>query len=263
MKKISPDNIVKIFVFILLALISFVVYIFYYYAWEKSSIIEYNPGLGSKGIKFIYSIMGPGMKSDLSLFWRPLGVSTDSFDNCYVADTNNKRLCIFDANGRFLYEVGEYGIANPPGFQDSDWKGGQFAFPYGIAVALDGRIYVADMLNGRIQVFSPKGEFLDYFPKEKGFDPSSPKHNLMLHPQNITIKNRKVYVCDSFRVAVFDLDGNLINSIGRNRISGAEGFLDHPNGIAVGNDGTIYVADTNNFRIQAFTPDNQVKWVYG
>ncbi|MCK4776795.1 MAG: hypothetical protein KAS39_00355, partial [Actinomycetia bacterium] len=192
MKK--SELLIKVFIFILLALTSASIYVFFSYSWEKGGIVEFKPSLGSKGIMFIFSINGPGLKSNLDYFWRPLGIAADSADNCYVDDTNNKRICVFDPNGKFLFEFGKFGIANPPGYQSSTWEGGQFAFPYGIAVAPDGRIYVADMLNGRIQYFTPKGEFIDFFPKEKGFDPSSPKHNLMLHPQNIVIKNKKIYV---------------------------------------------------------------------
>src|SRR6185295_18821931 len=37
---------------------------------------------------------------------------------------------------------------------------GQFHLPHGIAVAADGRVFVCDRENDRIQIFSPDGEYL-------------------------------------------------------------------------------------------------------
>ena len=37
---------------------------------------------------------------------------------------------------------------------------GQFYLPHGIAVAADGRVFVCDRENDRIQIFSPDGEYL-------------------------------------------------------------------------------------------------------
>ena len=37
---------------------------------------------------------------------------------------------------------------------------GQFYLPHGIAVGADGRVYVCDRENDRIQIFSPEGEYL-------------------------------------------------------------------------------------------------------
>ena len=38
---------------------------------------------------------------------------------------------------------------------------GQFNLSHGVGVAADGRVFVADRENDRIQIFSPTGEFLD------------------------------------------------------------------------------------------------------
>ncbi len=258
------DKLFKLLAIILLIIVLALAYYYFTHHWGKGGFVERYPGATPPpGIEFLYSIYGPGPKSPVPYFWRPLAVRVDKNKNLYVSDTNNRRICVFDWQGRFIFEFGSFGVANPPGEIESTWRGGQFAFPYGIDVSEDGRIYVADMLNGRVQYFDNDGDFIDFFPKEKAFDPELLGHKFMLHPQNLTVKGDKVYVCDSFRVAIFSLEGKHIRSIGSKKIGFAEGWLDHPNGVAVGNDGTIYVADTNNFRIQAFTPDNKLKWVYG
>ena len=65
------------------------------------------------------------------------------------ADTNNNRLQKFTSEGRFLRAIGRPGEAD-----------GEFSNPDGIAVDLDGSIYVADTGNQRVQKLKPDGSFL-------------------------------------------------------------------------------------------------------
>jgi sugar lactone lactonase YvrE len=65
-----------------------------------------------------------------------------------------------------------------------------------------------------------------------------------------------VFVADTGnkRIVVFDENGQGLSNIGG---SGFEpGLLDEPVGLALGPDGTVYVADTWNQRVQAFKPDS-------
>lgn len=260
MARSRTETYIKLFAVLLLLVIAFEIYYLLFFPKGRGGLIDAHAARTPPKIKFLFSILGPGDRSAIPRFWRPLGVATDDAGNCYITDTNNRRVCVFDNAGRFIFEFGSYGEAIPPGLAESNWQGGQFAFPYGIAIADNGRIYVADMLNGRVQYFTSRGRFIDFFPKRKSVDPESEFHRNMLYPLNLTVHEDKVYVCDSFRIAVFDLEGKLLKSIGRGRLGTEPGFLNHPNGVAVGRDGTIYVSDSNNTRVQAFTPDNEVKW---
>jgi hypothetical protein len=91
-------------------------------------------------------------------FNAPWGICVDSDDNIYVADTNNHRIQKFDSDGGFL---GWWGYDNyystkwhPPGSETEGEVGygdGQLNSPYGVAVDLEGNIYVADTMSDRIQ----------------------------------------------------------------------------------------------------------------
>jgi sugar lactone lactonase YvrE len=69
-------------------------------------------------------------------------VAVDQFGHVYVVDALFNNLQIFDLSGKLLLIVGGSGTAP-----------GEFALPNGIAIGADNRIYVADSLNHRIQVF--------------------------------------------------------------------------------------------------------------
>jgi DNA-binding beta-propeller fold protein YncE len=71
-------------------------------------------------------------------------LAVDAEGNVYVADTGNKRIIIFDADGNYLTEFGTAGL-DP----------GQFDEPVGVAVDEDGTVYVTDTWNQRIQTFEP------------------------------------------------------------------------------------------------------------
>jgi len=82
-------------------------------------------------------------------------------------DSDNHRVQVFDARGAFLRQWGSNcNLATNLGCMDPDGSGplesgdGQFQEPWGIAAGPDGRIYVTDTWNHRIQVFAADGTFL-------------------------------------------------------------------------------------------------------
>ena len=83
-------------------------------------------------------------------FNRVTNVALDSAGDLYVADGyGNARVHKFTADGEHLFSWGEPG-SGP----------GEFRLPHAIAIDEDDRVIVADRENSRIQVFSPKGEYL-------------------------------------------------------------------------------------------------------
>ena len=83
-------------------------------------------------------------------FHRPTNVALAADGSVLVTDGyGNCRVHHFAPDGRLLSSWGEPGDGP-----------GQFHLPHGIAVDRDGRIYVADRENSRIQIFSPQGKFL-------------------------------------------------------------------------------------------------------
>src|SRR5262249_58122504 len=59
------------------------------------------------------------------------------------------RITVDDRSGKFFQEWGKSGTGN-----------GEFNYPGGLAAGRDGRLYVADQTNRRVQVFDAEGKFL-------------------------------------------------------------------------------------------------------
>ena len=83
-------------------------------------------------------------------FNRPTGVAVASNGDLYISDGyGNARVHRFTADGNLIQSWGEPGEGP-----------GQFRVPHAIEISPDGRVFVADRENDRIQIFSLGGEFL-------------------------------------------------------------------------------------------------------
>jgi sugar lactone lactonase YvrE len=127
-------------------------------------------------------------------FNEPSGVSFDDRDGVWIADTHNNRISRYDFSlKRFTKSVGVYG-SYP----------GQFAEPTSIAWQ-KGEIYVTDLVNHRVQIFSDTGDFKYTFARH----PTYPREgNGRVHyPMGIAVDRQGalVAICESFenRVQVF------------------------------------------------------------
>jgi uncharacterized protein (TIGR03663 family) len=195
-------------------------------------------------------------------FNHPRGIAVGPDGNVYVVDSDNYRVQVFDSSGTFLREWGTqcnlesgHGCVDPDGSGPLELGDGQFQEPWGIAVALDGRVYVADTWNHRIQVFDSNGQFITKWGQYGQTDTMVP---LLYGPRDVAIDaSGQIYVTDTGnkRVVVFDQEGNLVHQWGGGGVLG--GFFEEPVGIDVDISGSprIYVADTWNQRIQVFDSD--------
>lgn len=87
-------------------------------------------------------------------FNRPTDVAVAANGDIFVSDghggDSNARIVKFSADGRFIAAWGRKG-SGP----------GEFDTPHSLAIDSQGRLFVADVRNNRIQIFDPAGRFLD------------------------------------------------------------------------------------------------------
>ena len=193
-------------------------------------------GIGSVAIRVaIKDISAKTVTIENKTLINPMGVTTDG-KYIYVTNTNQHNISVFDQRGKYIKSFGKKGISP-----------GQFQFPVDVALSSEGKLYIADLKNYRIQVFSNEGEYEAYFPKEKEIKPVA-----------ITLdKNNNVVVSDilSHTIKIYKPNGVLIKEFGD--YGEEEGRFQYANGVAVSNDGNIYVSDSQNMRIQIFNSNGE------
>ena len=121
-----------------------------------------------------------------------------------------------------------------------------------------GKIYFSDSWNHRVVILSSSGDYLDSFGVlgEPGDDETH-----FDVPQSIAISpiTQDIYVVDKFnqRIQVFDQDYNYITTLGITDEPGSDDLhFNNPRGIAIDALGYVYVADTDNYRVQKCTMES-------
>ena len=155
-------------------------------------------------------------------FNHPSDIAVAPNGEIYVSDGyGNSSVHRFTAEGAYITSFGTPG-SGP----------GQFRVPHSIRVAKDGRVYVCDRENDRVQVFSESGEFLDQWTDFKS-------------PMGIHIDaDQVVYVTDQVpRLSILNLEGELL-ARGRTFEFGHNVYSD--------SHGDLYAVDGANQRVQKF-----------
>jgi len=136
---------------------------------------------------------------------------------------------------------------------------GKMQYPTNVTVDNNGKVYLADTGNHRIQVVDSQGNFIRSVGKYGRGD-----GELSFPADAKADKFGNIFVADmeNHRIVVFDSQGNFqrnISSMGKN-----PGFLMCPYGIELDEEeGHIYIADTMAHRMQKFTLDGQFVKAWG
>jgi peptidylamidoglycolate lyase len=178
---------------------------------------------------------------DATHFNQPTDVVIRTDGSFYVSDGYvNSRVARFDRDGRWLHEWGKKG-AGPS----------EFSNPHGLAFGPAGDVIVADRENSRIQVFDQAGAFKRQWlgAKEKGrvFAVAAAAAGALF----VGVR-RADYEPATNGVLKLDRDWKTIATIG----FGAPGdpVFNAVHDIAVGRDGSIYVAETRTQRVVKLRP---------
>ncbi len=173
-------------------------------------------------------------------FWGPRDIIVDKDGFVYVADTGNKRIQKFDADGNFVQAWGGGGIVP-----------GRFEEPVGLAFDIEGNIYVADIWNQRIQKFDPNFNPLWQWEVKDGWD----SENAINKPYLAVDHQGRIFVTDpeNYRVIVYDTEGQLLATFGQFGQDIQSFRL--PIGIEIGSEGQIFVVDYENHRVMRFAYD--------
>ena len=189
-------------------------------------------------------------------FDTPRGLTVDVFGNVWVADHTNQRVQKFSHDGKLLGVFGANGGDGSPGSGP-----GQFFEPRGMASDAEGNIYVAEMVNHRVQVLRNDGSFLRMWGKggSGGYEQVGSGYGEFRLPYQTAVDaGGLVWVTDTDneRVQVFTREGQFVRAFGANGADGsagsAPGEFHKPYGAASDCLGNVYVTEQENRRVQVF-----------
>ena len=172
-------------------------------------------------------------------FNRPTNLAVGPRGDLYVSDGyGNCRVHRFSPSGEWKQSWGVPGTGP-----------GEFYLPHGIAVAADGRVFVCDRENDRIQIFTPDGEHLGEWtdaqrPTHLVFDAEGRAYvsELGWYQGQTSQRLGPIEQARYGRVSVYDREGRLLARWGTPD-AGASGSFAAAHGIAVDSRGDIYVSE--------------------
>ncbi|MDO8615317.1 MAG: NHL repeat-containing protein [Dehalococcoidia bacterium] len=140
---------------------------------------------------------------------------------------------------------------------------GSFNEPGGLTVDSQGNLYVADIMNHRIQKFDAEGNFLA---QAGGKGSGEGQFN---EPWGVAVDgDGNVYAADSFnhRIQKFDADLNFVLAFGKPASNLEDPEPDvfwGPRDLSVDADGNVWVADTGTGRVVKYGPDGSLIQPFG
>ncbi len=207
----------------------------------------------------------------------PTGVAVGE-DVLYIADAQAHRILAVDADG-IVSNLAGPGDGSLEAGQDGD--GGlaidaTLGLPSRLAVGRDGTIFFTDGETSRVRALNVDGTIGTFAGShEPGFGgDSGPAVDALLRwPGGMAVDDAGVvYIADTgnHRIRAVALDGTISTIAG----TGTEGFsgdrgkavdadLGSPNDVAIGPDGSIYIADSSNNRIRVIDADGVITTIAG
>ena len=195
-------------------------------------------------------------------FWAPFGVAVDGAGNVYVADMANNTIRKITPKGVVSTLAG---LAGHPGSQDDIGANARFRNPWGVAADDTGNVFVADLSNDTIRKITPAGVVMTLAGQAgmTGSVDGSGSQARFNAPHGVATDHAgNVYVSDSANGTIRKITpGGVASTLaglpgysGNTDGNGHDARFGNPQGLAVDNQGNIYVADTGNNTVRKITP---------
>ena len=171
----------------------------------------------------------------------PISLAVDGHDNLYVADRSSRTVVTYDSAGKFSGYLGRL-------------SGGEsyFESPAGITIdRITGRIYVSDTLRHMVIIMDNRGRLISKIGKRGGGD----QPGEFIHPGQVVVSGGELFVVDAgnSRIQILDTAGHFRRAINLP-------YADNRTGLAVDDQGNIYVSDPELNQIRVLHHDGQ--WLY-
>jgi DNA-binding beta-propeller fold protein YncE len=194
------------------------------------SVMKFTPQ-GRLEMVFANPSRRPGDNDSQYVFNEPTGIAFTPSGDFYVSDGYvNSRVIHFNSQGEYRRHWGTKGPGD-----------GQFNLVHDVTLDNKGRVYVADRTNSRVQVFDAEGKFL-----AKWTDVGQPWGLQYVAAEDA------IYMCDGLnnRISKLSTNGEILGAL--SSFGKGHGKLDFAHHITVDDDGSIYVVEIKNWRVQKF-----------
>jgi hypothetical protein len=213
---------------------------------NRPSDTGYDPSVAVSNLTTIKRGAGP--------FNRPTRLAMAPSGELYVSDGyGNARVHHFAGDGQLINSWGEPGEAP-----------GQFNLPHSVWAHTDGRVFVSDRENDRVQIFSPSGEYLAAWTGiPRAADVWIDRQNVVyvgeleLTAGQPNMAGRIMPETRPSKVSVRDLSGNVLARWGNPDVFAPDGFTS-AHSVCVDSRGDLYVgevAETVLNRSGRYRPD--------
>ena len=211
-------------------------------------------------------------KNEVDIF--PMSVAVDRIGNVFFADKRNNRICRIDENGVIRIIAGR-GVA---GFEGDGGPATDALLWWPCAVVVDemGSLFIADSANNRVRKVEPNGIINTVAGNGlAGFsgDGGPALKARLNHPCDLAIDSKgNLLIADSWnnRVRRVDPRGVIATVAGTEQpgFSGDGGSakkarLYHPYGVAVVEDGSIWITERGGNRLRKVSPDGIIVSIAG
>lgn len=161
----------------------------------------------------------------------PYGIDIDSLDNIYIANPDLHNVTIIDSKGKITKRIGGYES--------------RLQRPVDVALDNGGNLYVLDMIGPDIHIFSPDGNTLNTIQIDE-IVPDTSMIDLIVDSM------RNIFLTDKELGKVFKISrtGEILEF---ETVVNKEGLSISPTGIAIGDNGSLFITDSSNGSIFQFS----------
>ena len=173
----------------------------------------------------------------------PISLAVDGQDNLYVVDQSSRTILVYDPAGKFRRFLGKL-------------RGGESYFDSPAGITIDratARIYVCDRRSQMIFVMDKRGKLIRKVGNRGGGD----RPGEFRSPSLVVVAGGELVVLDAgnTRLQVLDTGGHFLHAINL-------GYADQRTGLAVDNQGRIYVSDPVLNQIQVYSHEGQALYKF-
>jgi DNA-binding beta-propeller fold protein YncE len=201
--------------------------------------------------QYLYSINGPDGPDNLR---QPVGIWVTGDDRVYVVDAMSDVIRCYSTEGEYQFSFAAI---------QSD-EATALVQPARIAESPAGELWVTDRMLRGIYIFSKDGAFIREFVPQGDVTEE-------WAPISVSFDDAgRVYVADvgiskQHRIMIFNTDGAELARFGKTariqHMQDSLGDFYFPNGVAVAENGDLYVSDGNNRRVQVFDASGVFKQI--